>query len=162
MKLQDIRFVPLTSSKMGRYYINAKILELNCRLITTHLESLVPNYNIRQQQIREILKDVKDKHFLWSMDSNLLPNENDSSIRKYDAFLKANSPKNNEMTFDARRNPNVLNVSHVARLDRVLCNGFHVEYFCLIGTTNIKDIQVPPSDHFGVLNVLKHDQEGIY
>ena len=149
---EKVEAVQFNDTKMGRFYIKAKIDGV--KLICTHLESLPPNSAARQSQIKQILSDIGDSPFIWGMDSNLLDGEDEQLIAPFDAFLKIGQPKDKCFTFDARRNGNVLNTRYINRLDRVLYRfswKTELSDFSLVGTENIQEIGVPPSDHFGVL-----------
>ena len=156
--MTDIKFIPFSMSRMGRYFINAKIPFLKCRIVSTHLESLQPHARIRQLQIQQVLQEVGFMPFIWGMDSNLLPDENEEMIDKYDSFILAGCPSKHKITFDGHNNSNVFNPRYSSRLDRVLINrmpfDLKVKDFSLIGTTQIKSIRAQPSDHFGVLVIL--------
>lgn len=152
--LVSVRVSPFMKTKMGRYFIIAK-LQNGINIITTHLESMPQYAETRQEQIRQIMEIVPMiKDVIWTMDSNLTNRNGDTFPENSlnDCYHIAGSPATARFTYDAKTNSNILN-KYQSRLDRIYYQSSKLAQtkFELTGNYNIPTTKAPPSDHYGIL-----------
>jgi len=148
----SVNFIPFIETSMGRYFSVAK-LQNGIVIINTHLESLGTNYIVRQNQISQLIELMNIIPIsILTMDSNLTDKKNDifpQNERIYDAYIVDGSSKDKEYTYDCKTNKNVL-YKYQTRLDRIYYSNLKQLDFSLFGETEIPEIEVPPSDHYGI------------
>jgi len=156
--------IPLQNSEMLRSatIVEAKWQNLRIKLINTHLESLAEYSNTRKSQLLQCMERMKTfisenpvEKALIVMGGDL--NIRDSEIQNLpksvnDAWLAAGSPKNDQYTWDTRRNDNKQARFARCRFDRIYFVGPYEKIdFKLDGTERIRGVNCFPSDHFALV-----------
>lgn len=145
--------------------------KLKLNLINTHLESLKESSLTRKDQLRQCMEKLNfyverdppsGSLSIFAGDLNLRDSEApnlDGKLVK-DAWVAAGSPKDNQYTWDTRRNDNT-NVGYAARcrFDRLFFAGpYRSIDFQLQGLQRIRGINCFPSDHFAIYCKFKNPE----
>ncbi len=151
-------------TNMGRRIIGCevKIAGTKIHFLTTHLESLPKNAHIRSKQFNVLNKVIADlDNVIIAGDFNITCKNEEIerkilSSRLEDCWIRTGASSRIAWSYDGRRNKNILNPKLRSRLDRIYyCKGskdFRAIRMQLIGMSDVSDeIQIPPSDHFGLM-----------
>ena len=133
--------------------------------MTTHLESMTDNAEVRNHQfntIKEIIKDTGNCIIAGDFNICSVKEAIESNIANSDlsdVWINMGCPNNIKYTYDNKLNANVLG-RFQSRLDRILYNfsfKHNIKSLELIGLNNTShEIMVPPSDHFGLIAVFQY------
>lgn len=158
-------------TKMGRKLVGCEVSfkdpKLNLHVMTTHLESMTGNADVRNQQfitIKEVIKDMSN--YIIGGDFNICSvkesvENNIAHSDIFDAWIEMGCPNNIKYTFDSKTNPNITG-RYQSRLDRILYNfetpvSGKIKSLELIGTNiTSNEITVPPSDHYGLIATFQY------
>ncbi|KHN83998.1 5'-tyrosyl-DNA phosphodiesterase [Toxocara canis] len=137
--------IPYANSGMGRAMelVEAKIGDMNVRLLNTHLESMQEHSEIRKAQLQQCFEQLKE----WNDGHTLIIFGGDLNIRDHevgdlpagfrDAWVAAGSKSKWRFTWDTRLNDNKSAGGARCRFDRLYFNGSLHEHELLCGTKDV-------------------------
>lgn len=161
---------PFPTTKMGRtlLVVEAAAGEYPLTLITAHLESTKEHQRERKKQLNTALQTAADvpssRTVIFGGDLNCRNQEIDDiggvPDRLVDIWSECGAKKFTEYTWDMVKNDNLTfpNFKPRCRFDRLYLNKdspFEASDFMLVGMQRIRSCLCFPSDHFGVMTMLK-------
>uniref|UniRef100_F1L3C6 5'-tyrosyl-DNA phosphodiesterase n=1 Tax=Ascaris suum TaxID=6253 RepID=F1L3C6_ASCSU len=154
--------IPYANSGMGRAMelVEAKIGNMDVRLLNTHLESMKESSEIRKSQLQQCFTQLKE----WNDGRTLIVFGGDLNIRDnevgelpegfLDAWVAAGSNPKCRFTWDTRLNDNKQAGGARCRFDRLFFNGggvFSSVDFSFEGQDRIRRTLCFPSDHWAIV-----------
>lgn len=167
VEVVDPYYYDYTDTQMGRRLVGCEVRlskhgGKKIHILTTHLESMWENKEVRNLQfdtIKEVIKDINEDIILagdFNICSVREPIEwNLATTKLVDVWVECGCPSSIKYTYDSKINKNLSGGNMRSRLDRIYYmsnSGMKSQSLKLVGLNSTSpNILEQPSDHFGLM-----------